>query len=106
MPRSKPPLLADDAWSMDEAADQIGVHPKTLTRMHRAGLGPPRFELKRVWWYRKEALKQWLLERERRQVEAEQRAANPEPPRAPGRPPQRSVRGSPPPVPVRRSRRR
>jgi hypothetical protein len=105
MPASRPALLID-CLDMDEAAAEAGIVRKTLQRYHADGEGPARFPVGRKWWCRREALTEWLLERERRQVEAEQRAANPPASRAPGRP-RRPPRGLPQPAPApRRTRRR
>jgi hypothetical protein len=102
MPASRPALLID-CLDIDEASAEAGIVRKTMQRYHASGEGPARFQVGRKWWYRRAALAQWILDREARQVEAEQRAANPPPARRPGRPP----RGLPPAVPQpRRTRRR
>lgn len=48
----------------DQAAEEIGVTPRTLDRWHAERVGPPRTQLGRKILYRKAALMDWVARRE------------------------------------------
>jgi predicted DNA-binding transcriptional regulator AlpA len=49
----------------EELADQLQICKRTLDRWHAARRGPPRIEIGRRPMYRREAVEQWLIKRER-----------------------------------------
>src|SRR4029077_405782 len=48
-----------------QLADQLGICKRTLDRGHAARTGPPRVTVGRKPLYRREAVEQWLLRREK-----------------------------------------
>jgi hypothetical protein len=51
--------------SPEELADELQICKRTLDRWHAARRGPPRVEIGRRPMYRREAVTQWLIARER-----------------------------------------
>ena len=70
----QPPLKQEPALeeflSLEQMARELGVDPRTLTRLHTARVGPPRVYLgKRVLYYRPHVLR-WLAGQTERYVSA------------------------------------
>ncbi len=60
--------LIGDYLTAEQAANQLGITRRTLDAMCARREGPPRTRIGRRLYYRKEALADWLLEQEHRQV--------------------------------------
>jgi predicted DNA-binding transcriptional regulator AlpA len=57
--------LLSQYLSPAQLAHQLGVCKRTLDRWHAARTGPPRVTIGRKPLYRREAVEQWLLRREK-----------------------------------------
>ena len=53
-----------DLTTKEQAAEILGVSPRTLDRWHRLQMGPPRINIGRQVRYRPSTIKRWLVERE------------------------------------------
>lgn len=53
-----------DLLSEEDAARELGLHPGSLARWRRRREGPPFITVGRRIFYRREALRDWLLSRE------------------------------------------
>lgn len=58
------PLLSGEFLSPEALARELGVSPRTLARWHVERVAPPRIVIGRTVMYRREAVRQWLLDRE------------------------------------------
>ena len=57
------------AWlTREELADELGVTNKTIARWHTEGSAPPCTKVGKKILYRREAVQQWLISRERGQL--------------------------------------
>ena len=52
----------------DQLAVELGISLKTLENLNRAGDGPPRVKLGRYTYYRADAVRVWLRDRERKRI--------------------------------------
>ena len=57
-------LIHENYLSVEEAAAELGVTPRTLHRWHAERIGPPRTKVGRSPLYRKAALLDWVARRE------------------------------------------
>jgi hypothetical protein len=62
-----------DYQSEDELAEELNRSPRTLARWRAARIGPPYVLIGRGVYYRRAAVAEWLLKRERGGVEQRQR---------------------------------
>ena len=60
--------LIGDYLTAEQAANQLGITRRTFDAMCARREGPPRTRIGRRVYYRKEALADWLLQLEHRQV--------------------------------------
>ncbi len=69
--------LIGDYLTAEQASNQLGITRRTFDAMCARREGPPRTRIGRRVYYRKEALADWLLQQEHRQVRsrASRRAA-------------------------------
>ncbi len=69
--------LIGDYLTAEQAANQLGITRRTFDAMCARREGPPRTRIGRRVYFRKEALADWLLQQENRQVRsrASRRAA-------------------------------
>jgi len=56
--------LLRDYWSEPGLAEELDERTTTVADWRRRGSGPPATKIGRRWFYRKTAVRQWLLERE------------------------------------------
>jgi len=56
--------LMDDFLPPEETADELGVTRRTLDRWHTRRIGPPRIQIGRKIYYRRESVRDWLLSNE------------------------------------------
>ena len=59
--------IAASYWTPEELAEGLGVTVRTLNRWHRLRQGPPMVKLGQFRVYRREAVHQWLADREIRE---------------------------------------
>ena len=62
--------LLDDYFTPDALAAELDKSPRTIARWDRLRIGPPRTMIGKKVFYRREAVRQWLLAQEREQVRA------------------------------------
>ncbi len=62
--------LIGDYLTAEQAANQLGITRRTFDAMCARREGPPRTQIGRRVYYRKEALADWLLQQEHRQARA------------------------------------
>ncbi len=67
--------LLDGLIGPDEVARELGVHRRTLDRWHLLRIGPPRTELGKRVFYRREAVAAWIRDQERPHSPAGRRPA-------------------------------
>ena len=63
------PLLAD-YLDPDELAAELNKSPRTIARWDSLRIGPPKTLIGKKPYYRREAVRQWLLRQEREQARA------------------------------------
>lgn len=63
-PAPESPLLSEH-MSRDDLAAELGVSKDTLARWHSQRIGPPSVKLGKRTLYRREAVREWLIARER-----------------------------------------
>lgn len=68
-------LATQERLSRDEAAEYLGVSPRTLDRWHESRIGPPRIKIGRIIMYRRAALEQWILQHEETPVRSKRPTA-------------------------------
>ena len=64
--------LLDDYMTPDELAVELGKSPRTIARWDRLRIGPPKTVVGKKPYYRREAVREWLLTQEHEQVRASQ----------------------------------
>ncbi len=52
----------------DELAEELGKSPRTIARWDGLRIGPPKTVIGKKTYFRREAVRQWLLTQEREQV--------------------------------------
>ena len=62
--------LLDDYLSPDQLAEELGKSARTIARWDRLIIGPPKTLVGKRPFYRRDAVRQWLLRKERAQVGA------------------------------------
>ena len=62
--------LLDDYLSPDQLAEELGKSVRTIARWDRLRIGPPKTLVGKRPFYRRDAVRQWLLRKERTQVGA------------------------------------
>lgn len=62
------PRLNDDLLTPDEVAEELETTRRTIDRWHSRRIGPPRIKIGRKVYYRREAVRDWLLANEGREV--------------------------------------
>lgn len=60
--------LDADLLTPDEVADELETTRRTIDRWHSRRIGPPRIKIGRKVYYRREAVRDWLLANEGREV--------------------------------------
>lgn len=60
--------LDADLLTPDEVADELETTRRTIDRWHSRRIGPPRIKVGRKVYYRREAVRDWLLANEGREV--------------------------------------
>ena len=65
--------ILDDYLPQDELAKQLDVHPRTVERWRRLGIGPPVTWKGREPIYNLESIRTWLRSREQRMPRERQR---------------------------------
>ncbi len=63
------PLLAD-YLTPDELAEELDKSPRTIARWDNLRIGPPKTVIGKKPYYRREAVRQWLLRQEQEQARA------------------------------------
>ena len=63
------PLLAD-YMTPEQLAAELNKSPRTIDRWARLRIGPPRTVIGKKPYYRREAVREWMLSKEREQVRA------------------------------------
>ena len=63
--------LLDDYLSPDQLAEELGKSVRTIARWDRLRIGPPKTLVGKRPFYRRDAVRQWLLRKERAQAGAE-----------------------------------
>lgn len=56
--------VRDDYLTASQAAEELGVSPRTLGRWWQERIGPPRTKVGRSVLYRRSSLEQWLRKNE------------------------------------------
>ena len=56
--------IIDDLISEDQFASEISRNPRTVKRWRNLRIGPPYTRIGRAVYYRREAIRQWLLNNE------------------------------------------
>ncbi len=62
--------LLDDYLSPDHLAEELGKSVRTIARWDRLRIGPPKTLVGKRPFYRRDAVRQWLLRKERAQMGA------------------------------------
>ncbi len=62
--------LLDEYLSPEQLADELEKSPRTIARWDSLRIGPPKTVIGKKPYYRREAVRQWLLAQEREQVRA------------------------------------
>ena len=62
--------LLDDYLTPDDLAAELGKSPRTIARWDRLRIGPPKTVIGKKPYYRREAVRTWMLAQEREQVRA------------------------------------
>jgi excisionase family DNA binding protein len=60
-------MTPEPLWSDEQAADFLGLHPKTVQRMARRG-ELPAYRVGKYWRYRASELNDWLMLQSHRQI--------------------------------------
>ena len=60
--------LNEDLLTPDEFAQELDTPRRTIDRWHSRRIGPPRIKVGRKVYYRREAVRDWLLSNEGREV--------------------------------------
>ena len=60
--------LNEDLLTPDEFAQELDTTRRTIDRWHSRRIGPPRIKVGRKVYYRREAVRDWLLSNEGREV--------------------------------------
>jgi AraC-like DNA-binding protein len=60
----RPALLGDEFLTPEALARELHISPRTLARWHVERVAPPRIAIGRTVIYRRDAVRNWLLERE------------------------------------------
>jgi hypothetical protein len=66
----EPSIIESEYFTTLALAKELNVSKRTLERWHALRLGPPRTAVFRTILYRREAVRLWLLSREKREVRA------------------------------------
>ncbi|MBK1656537.1 helix-turn-helix domain-containing protein [Allochromatium vinosum] len=61
-------MIRSDYYTKDEAAEELGVTPRTLDRWWAERVGPPRTKVGRRALYRKSALVAWVRRNEQEPI--------------------------------------
>ncbi len=64
------PGLLDDYFSRGELAEELDKSDRTIARWDRLRIGPPKTLVGKRSYYRRDAVRQWLLRKERAQMGA------------------------------------
>ena len=62
--------LLDDYMTPSELADELDKSERTIARWDRLRIGPPKTVIGKKPYYRREAVRKWLLRQERGQARA------------------------------------
>ena len=62
------PRLNEDLLTPDECAQELDTTRRTIDRWHSRRIGPPRIKVGRKVYYRREAVRNWLLANEGQEV--------------------------------------
>jgi DNA-binding transcriptional MerR regulator len=65
-PKTKP--LLEDLLNPEHLSQELGVSLRTIHRWHQQRMGPPRIVIGRKPYYRRDAVKSWLIAQEKAQV--------------------------------------
>lgn len=60
--------LKEDFLEPDELAKELGRTRRTIDRWHARRIGPPRIQIGRKILYRRDAVRDWLLQNEHKGV--------------------------------------
>lgn len=60
--------IRDELLTPDELAEQMAVTRRTVERWHARRIGPPRIKVGKNVFYRRDAVRSWLLASEETQV--------------------------------------
>jgi predicted DNA-binding transcriptional regulator AlpA len=75
------PNLLEDYLDKNELAAALDTSPRTVDRWETARIGPPRTIIGRRVLFRRESVKQWLLQRERGAEDARRARSRHRPPK-------------------------
>jgi len=60
--------LNEDLLTADQVAQELDTTRRTVDRWHARRIGPPRIKIGRKVYYRREAVREWLLANEGREA--------------------------------------
>ena len=67
---TSPKSLLEDYMTPEELAAELDKSPRTIDRWARLRTGPPKTVIGKKPYYRREAVREWMLNKEREQVRA------------------------------------
>ncbi len=62
--------LLEDYLTPDQLAEELGKSVRTIARWDGLRIGPPRTQIGKKTYYRREGVRQWLLRKEQEQARA------------------------------------